>query len=182
MPSNHLGHVVDIYANDAKFLQRLANRMAKHFGAGNPVLFAGTAQHESVLRDRLAAKNLHLDVLSAQGRYFVHDAESALAFVMDPNGPSKAKLFALLAPRIAQLQASSANGRRVRVLVIGELVNLLTQQGQVEYAIQLERYWNELARLQSFDLYCGYDGSCISAGHPSYQSICMEHSRVRSDI
>jgi hypothetical protein len=42
------------------------------------------------------------------------------------------------------------------VRAYGEMVDILWQAGNRDAAIRLEEYWNELAKLQTFSLFCAY--------------------------
>ncbi|HLI52630.1 MAG TPA: ATP-binding protein, partial [Thermomicrobiaceae bacterium] len=70
------------------------------------------------------------------------------------------------------------SGRRPRIF--GELVALLVAEGNHAAALQLEEFWNELQRTQSFSLLCGYqmDGFVGSSLADALDDICAAHSHV----
>ena len=114
----------------------------------------------------------------AQGRYLALDAETVLPQVAPQGEPEWDHFVSVVAPKVAQLQASCNHARRGRVFVAGELVQLLAEAGQCAHAVKLEQLWNQLAKLQSFELYCGYSSACLAADSPHYSEICVEHGRV----
>jgi hypothetical protein len=65
---------------------------------------------------------------------------------------------------------AAAGGRSVRIF--GEMVALLWDRGLVPAAIELETYWNDLARETPFSLFCAYPSAACSA------EICALHTDV----
>jgi hypothetical protein len=62
----------------------------------------------------------------------------------------------------------------------GELVNVLWQEGKQQAAIRVEEYWNELARMYPFSLFCSY---MLDVHHDhSYNGPLEEIGRTHSDI
>ena len=60
------------------------------------------------------------------------------------------------------------------------MVDILWQEGRRRAALQLEEYWNELARPRPFALFCAYridplDGAAYSAG---FEHVCRAHSHL----
>jgi hypothetical protein len=75
----------------------------------------------------------------------------------------------------------AALGRPVRIY--GDMVDVLTSQGDYAKALEVEHLWNQLAQRHRFTLLCGY-----SAGHfgdPRNANdlcrICATHDGVRSN-
>jgi hypothetical protein len=60
------------------------------------------------------------------------------------------------------------------------MVNILWRDGQQGAAIRLEEYWNELARLYPFSLFCGY--MLDSHVKESYNGPIHDIGRTHSDI
>jgi hypothetical protein len=62
----------------------------------------------------------------------------------------------------------------------GEMVNVLWQEGRQTAAIRLEEYWNELARLYPFSLFCSY---MLDVHHDqTYAGPIEEIGRTHSDM
>jgi len=60
------------------------------------------------------------------------------------------------------------------------MVNVLWQEGKQESAIRLEEYWNELARLYPFSLFCSY---MLDVHHDqAYNGPLEAIGRTHSDI
>jgi hypothetical protein len=62
----------------------------------------------------------------------------------------------------------------------GELVNVLWHEGKQRAAICVEEYWNELARLYRFSLFCSY--MIDTHDDHSYNGPLEEIGRTHSDI
>jgi PAS domain S-box-containing protein len=70
---------------------------------------------------------------------------------------------------------------RKRVRAFGEMVALLWAQGNKAAAIRLEELWNDLARTQSFALFCAYPMSAFAEPANdgiSLGDVCTCHTRV----
>jgi hypothetical protein len=62
----------------------------------------------------------------------------------------------------------------------GEMVNVLWKNGQEAAAIRLEEYWNDLARLYPFSLFCSYMVDCHD--EKSYSIPLHEIGRTHSHV
>ena len=69
-----------------------------------------------------------------------------------------------------------------RVVIFGECVHLLWEQGNPEAAIQVEKLGNQLAKAYDVDIMCGYSLRSVQGGIDSQISerICAEHLVVHS--
>jgi hypothetical protein len=56
------------------------------------------------------------------------------------------------------------------------------RKGNVEGAIQIEKFSDQVAKTYGVDMLCGYSAINVQAemGTPVFQRICAEHSAVRS--
>lgn len=75
-------------------------------------------------------------------------------------------------------KAKLCGGENIRVY--GEMVNDLWRAGNPAAAIQLEEYWNKLARLYRFCLFCGYQMDSLE--EETYAAPLAEIGRTHSDI
>lgn len=66
------------------------------------------------------------------------------------------------------------------VRVYGEMVNDLWRAGHTAAAIRLEEYWNELARMYQFCLFCGYHVDSLN--EVSYIDPLHEIGRTHTDV
>ena len=75
-------------------------------------------------------------------------------------------------------KAKLHGGENIRVY--GEMVNDLWRAGNPAAAIKLEEYWNKLARLYRFCLFCGYQMDSME--EQTYAAPLAEIGRTHSDI
>jgi hypothetical protein len=77
------------------------------------------------------------------------------------------------------LEGVQKNGQ-TNTCAYGDMVNILWSQGKPDAAIRLEEYWNDLARVYPFSLFCGY---MLNSQHESsYENPLHEIGRTHSDI
>ncbi len=178
-PLNAHSHSVQFYETDAALLDVLGEYIGSALEAGDAAVVVATAEHRRELDEHLRARGLDMRSIAAEDRYLALDAGEILAICV-PNGwPDVERLFEVIGGVLARATAV-ARGEHPRVAVYGELVALLSAQGQYEAAIFLEDLWNDLATRYSFSLHCGYPISSFDRaenGEPIAR-ICASHTRV----
>ncbi|MBK5308209.1 MAG: MEDS domain-containing protein [Frankiaceae bacterium] len=168
-------HDVTFYDADSHLVDELAEFVMDGLALGESILLVATPEHHALLAATLAAAGCLLDDAASRGQYVAVDAAATSAtFIRD--GSARADLFFSHVGGLLERVARS--GRPVRVF--GEMVALLWQEGNVTAAIEVERLWNRLARLQRFSLLCGYPASSLTcaADLASVRSVCEVHSEV----
>jgi hypothetical protein len=169
-------HVVQFYEEDAYLVSQVAAFLRAGMRSGDTVMVVATKPH----RDELA-KRLKAEVASAANRprtpqYVAMDAADTLSkfFV---NGQLDGQRFRNSIEPILMQAADCGNGH---VRVFGEMVALLCTLGMHESAIRLEEFWNELAKIHSFSLFCAYPLRAFptEAHGAPFLAICNEHARV----
>ncbi len=172
-------HVAQFYADDAFLLKTLSRFIGTALGAGDSAIAIGTPEHCEALARNLKRRGLDMARIAAQGRYVTADAAETLSkFVVD--GWPDAVLFAEVIGGLVVRTKAKAESREQRLAVFGEMVTLLWTQGKLEAALHLEQLWNDLARVHSFDLHCGYPlKEFYREDHGDlFLKICQEHSTV----
>lgn len=142
------GHGLQLTADDADLVARLAAYCTEGLADGQVCVVAATPTHRAGLRRRLdlagltdAARHLLVDV----------DAAAELATVLREGRPD-ADLFERHVG--ARLRARVRSGQQVRVA--GEVAGLLVQRGDLGSALELEQLWDGLQRELGFPLLCAY--------------------------
>jgi hypothetical protein len=160
-------HFVQLYQK----LDGLADAVAEYIGAGlargeGAVLIA-TPEHCAAFLARLSAAD--------RSRLKVLDAEQTLATFMVDGRPQWQAFQQAIGGLIAEMRLQYPTVR-----AYGEMVDVLWQRGEREAAIQLEEYWNELGKLQTFSLFCAYrmDPLESAAYAGPLESVCKAHSHL----
>jgi hypothetical protein len=169
-------HLVQFYADDGFLLDTLAQYIGGALGKGDTGIVIATPEHREGLTKRLLERGIKAESHAAEGRYFAVDARETLArFTVD--GMPHATRFAITMGELLTRAKASSQGR---LAIYGEMVALLWGQGQQEAAMQLERFWNELGKSQSFTLRCAYPLSVFSSQSEidAVLRICSEHTHV----
>jgi hypothetical protein len=142
----------------------------------NGVLAILGAAHKDMLLDRLRRSGLDPDEFRRSGQLHILDAEPTLKQIMRGDMPDWDTFRAVVGEAIESLQGFG----RTTVRVYGELVSLLWRDGNADAAIRLEEFWNELARIYPFSLFCSY---MVDYHAPAcYHGPLSEIGRTHSDV
>jgi hypothetical protein len=138
----------------------------------NGVLAVLGATHKDMLLERLRQSGS----FRRSGQLQILDAESTLKVIMRGEMPDWETFRAVAGKAIDSVQAFG----RTTVRVYGELVSMLWREGNANAAIRLEEFWNELARIYPFSLFCSYmvDYYAPACYHGSLSEIGRTHSDV----
>ena len=167
-------HFVQMYQDEAAFLETLEGFIAGGLLSGDSVIVIGTPLHIHSLDERLVHHGIDVDEERRNGGYIVPDAQETLdKFIVD-GLPDEDKFHQTINEVLKQARR---NSRRVRAF--GEMVALLWADGYDEATIQLERLWHCLVREEEFTLFCAYPKTgFVEPSDHTIQTICETHSRV----
>jgi hypothetical protein len=164
-PGQH-DHFVQLYDELGPLARAVADYVNTALGRGEAAVIIATPEHREAFLARIDA---------ADGRLAILDAEETLAKLMSKGMPRWNAFHEIVGGLIAELGL-----KYPAVRAYGEMVDVLWQRGQRDAAIQLEEYWNELGRLQTFSLFCAYRMDPLdpaSYGGP-LESVCKVHSHL----
>jgi hypothetical protein len=170
-------HEVLFYSDDTSFLVDLTRFVEAALSAGDPLIVVATESHRNILAQKLQADGVDTAAAIKQGLYISLDAHETLAKIMDAGKPCRERFLSALEPIIRHAELVAETKRR-RVVVFGEAVAVLCNEGKMEAAIELEQFWNELAQTRSFHLRCAYPLTDKLPEMP-YATICAQHSAVQ---
>jgi PAS domain S-box-containing protein len=172
------GHVVQFYAEDEALVEAISRFIGTALGAGDAAVVIATKAHRDALAHSLQARGLDVAAAVRHGRFVVADAADTLSQFMQDGWPDPVRLASVVSGFFDKIRA--ANGNDCRIAAFGEMVALLWAQGNPEAAIQLEKLWNDLARVYSFSLRCAYPITSFNREEFSepFLRICAEHSAV----
>ncbi|MBC5768574.1 MEDS domain-containing protein [Ramlibacter albus] len=167
-------HVVQIYENDAVFLDTLEQFAAGGLRAGEAVVVIATRAHRDALSMRLAAGGIDVEALASNDQLMLEDAEELLAKFMLAGWPDDEKFKRAVGALLAR---ASRGGRRVRAF--GEMVALLWGAGHCAATVRLEHLWHALCEEARFTLLCSYPKAGFTRNaSESIREICNAHSHV----
>ena len=143
---------------------------------GNAVVVIASPEHAELFRYRMREHDLDPALFQKAGQLEMLDAHECLSAFMRGGMPSWDEFRETVGGVLERVRAFGRGTTRA----YGEMVNLLWQDGQPEAAIRLEEYWNELARLYPFSLFCSY---MLDPHHDhTYNGPVEEIGRCHSDI
>lgn len=159
-------HVVQIYNDEHTFLSSLEAFVTSGFAANDCVVVIATDDHLQALEQRLRFKGHNVFELKLQEQYVALNAEETLNEFMVNNWPDEA-LFRHTMNRF--LVRARTRNRKVRAF--GEMVALLSAQGNIAATVKLENLWNKMCLDEAFSLYRAYPGRSLSQN--SLESILV---------
>lgn len=143
---------------------------------GNSAVVIATKVHRDLFIARMREDDLDPTLFIKSGQLELHDAEAMLAQFMRGGTPDWTNFRRTIGEILERVRKNGRGTTRA----YGEIVNLLWQEGKQDAAIRLEEYWNELARLYPFSLFCSY---MLDVHHDhSYNGPLEEIGRTHSDI
>jgi PAS domain S-box-containing protein len=172
IPAQHNGHsakavhMVRFYDDEEDFVSLVVSFLGAGQAAGTPALVLAMPAHRESIQRQLAMQFPALPVT------FV-DAAQALEQIRGPHGVDAARFQRLIGDLLDRLGPGP-------VRVYGELVALLAGEGKHEEAIALECFWNDLAQVRTFELFCGYPLSVFPDAEHTHalRRICDAHSHT----
>ena len=166
-------HLLHCFANDSQLASAVGLFVQETLAGGNAGLIVATHAHLFQIERFLTSKGMDTEKLQRAGRYIPLDAELALERICLGGRVNSRRFFEWIGHII-----SNASNSWGRVRVFGELVSLLWLQGRREEALELEGFWNDLAKVYSFVLFCGYPPGQHETECPCFAQVCEAHSMV----
>lgn len=160
------------HADDAALLHGLAESVAGGLSAGDAVVVVATPDHCARIAADVA-DDIDLDHFVAEDCYRDVDAIATLRSIRRDGGIDADAFHRLIG---SVVETAAAGGRRVRI--VGELVGLMWDEGDVVGALELESLWNDLVRQHEVVLNCAYPADGGSDDLDSLCGICACHSAI----
>jgi DcmR-like sensory protein len=143
---------------------------------GNGAVVIATPQHVDLFLNTLRREGMEPGTYMKSGQLELHDAELTLRKFMRHDMPDWEDFRRAMAAVFERVRAFGRGTTRA----YGEMVSVLWQEGKQDAAIRLEEYWNELARLYPFSLFCSY--MLDAHEHDTYRGPIEEIGRTHSDV
>jgi hypothetical protein len=174
-------HALQVYDRDAQLVDAIARLVGCGLAGGDAVAVIATPAHRAALREVLDARGVDADAAELYGRYVEVDAQELLAQLSVGGEPDRARFFDVVGGMLRALREGSvAMGGGGGVRAFGEMVALLWEAGNQRGALELERFWNEIAATMPLTLLCAYPAHGF-AGDPlggALQDVCAQHRAV----
>jgi signal transduction histidine kinase len=178
-PPSAFTHSVQFYESAQTLGRAIGEFLAAGVNAGQPALVVATSDHQAAFVHHLATHGFDVERLCHDGRLRLLDARETLSTFMVDGLPDGDRFRDTIGGLIAEM-SGRRHDRSESVLVYGEMVDLLWQDGQAEAALRLEDLWNALAAKYEFSLRCSYamDRFHLGAHAGPFQTICSQHTHV----
>ena len=176
-PEDFSRHELQIYPNDASFLEGFAKFIAGGLNAGNAVVVIATETHRQGLFQKLETQGFDLEATVRSGSYFSLDVYETLSLFMCDGQPDAARLADAVS-RLVKTASKAPTGAARRVTACGECAPVLWTQGKLDAALRVEKLWDEVSHKHGVDTLCGYLSGTLQGekGRQIFQKISSLHS------
>jgi hypothetical protein len=166
-------HTVEIYEDDAVFMDHLAEFVAGGLVKGEAAVLIMTSQHSFALRSRMTAEGFNLTSAIRTDQLILLDAEETISKFVVNNWPQDLLFHKVIGD---VLQRAVGPGRKVRAF--GEMVALMWAKGLCGATIKLEHLWTDLCRKLDFSLFCAYPkaGFTVKDAASEIARLCELHT------
>jgi len=164
-------HLVHFYVDDDDLTSAATAFLAGGLVAGSAALVVCTPSHRECLETGLASTGVDVGAAEHERLLVFADAQETLARITVGGHPRAERFDAVIGGLLRELPAD----RPVRV--IGEMVGLLWEAGDIEGAATLELLWNELGRRRPFSLLCAYPAA-LGSDPEAVSAVCDAHTSV----
>lgn len=143
--------MVQFYSSDADLAASLGEYIGNGLMKGEICIVITTYQHIRQLDEELTRRGIDALTARTQGRLVALDAAETLARITVDGTPNRNRFMRIIG---GLLEQTARQGLPIRAY--GEMVALLWQDGNKQGVLRLERYWDQLATVLPFSLYCAY--------------------------
>lgn len=168
-------HIVQFYDADEELTETAGDFLAGAIAEGGAAVVVATPSRCAGFEAQLAAGGVDVGAARRDGTLVCLDATRVAPRLTRDGQVDPAAFNTHFRPAI--LAAGEAPGP---VRIYGEVVALLWAAGQVNAALELEEFWNELGQQIPFSLFCGYPRDLVESSE--YQGavadICRLHTAV----
>jgi hypothetical protein len=164
-------HIVPVY-KDRRFLaETVAEYLATGLDRGEAAIVIARAEHRELFARELEKRGASYPPAAL----VMLDADEVMAGFMGAEMPEWRAFHEAVGGAIAGLRLQYP-----AVRAYGEMVDILWQNGRQAAALRLEEFWNELAMLQTFSLFCAYDMDNLDADAygGALQCVCKVHTHL----
>ena len=170
-------HHVQFYDSEDFLYDVVAGYLGEGLDAGQPLVVIATEAHREAFARSLEQDGFPVAEARRDGRLTLLDARETLATFMVDGMPDWERFRTSVG---GVLEACAARGGQAPIRAYGEMVDLLSREGNPQAALRLEEYWNELGKVQPFVLFCAYamEGFASDEQRRQFERVCQAHSHV----
>jgi PAS domain S-box-containing protein len=168
-------HSVQCFESDHALNETVARFASQAILEHTGIVIIATSEHNLGIEAELLRAEIDVERLKASGKIKFLDARATLnSFLCD--GQPDPGLFQEQIGAIAR----EFTERFGKFYAYGEMVGLLLKDGNHKGVVSLERLWNDLSEVYSFNLLCGYPSEVlgVTENRRIFSEICTEHSHV----
>lgn len=177
MDSARSVHSVQFYDSHEALIDRLCGVVSSGLLVGDSVLIVATEQHREQLITALYKFKVDALEYAQENRLVICDAGELLSEFMVDSLPDP-DLFLASVGKLLNESKTSACSEDAGVVVFGEMVAVLWDEGNRVGALALEHLWNGLLKQQAFHLHCAYPRALFSGDEAGIFNICENHTEV----
>jgi len=175
-PRSPNNHQIQFYNGEDSLFDSVSRFiLPSFFSDEHAAIIVASKAHLGALDLYLRQQNLVPELLRKREQMLLAPAEGILEQLM-PNGKVEGKIFFdFFTPLFEKLQEQYP-----KLLVYGELVNVLCENGEHEQAHELEEVWESFLEGKEASLLCGYNLNVFARDglEDVFQRICRSHSHV----
>ncbi len=170
-------HSVHFYDTNKALIDRLSGIVSSGLNVDNAILIVATQDHRNALLNALEINGIDVTTHVREDRLILCDAKEMLAKFMIGRMPNPA-LFSRCVGKLMMKANASGRTKEHGLVVFGEMVAILWDEGNQKGALALERLWNDTLNERTFHLHCAYPRALFSQDEGAMAHICNSHSHV----
>jgi hypothetical protein len=170
-------HSVHFYDSHEALIERLCGIVSSGLNIGNGVLIVATQDHREQLVDALEQNGVAVEAHIREERFVLFDAKEMVSRFMVGRMPDPELFRASLGKVLADAK-KSARSQEQGLVVFGEMVGVLWDEGNNAGALAVERLWNDILNETAFHLHCAYPRALFAEDEAGMTNICESHSHV----
>ena len=168
-------HIVQVYQDREFLAEAVAEYIVTGLQRGEGAIVVARPEHMALFEHHIALRGGSVQRAVDAGQLQLLDAKTTLERFMLDGEPQWQPFHAAIGGQIAEMRL-----RFPVVRAYGEMVDILWQDGSRDAAIRLEEFWNDLARLQTFSLFCAYYMDNLDTGsyRGALECVCKVHTHL----
>jgi hypothetical protein len=170
-------HSVHFYDTNQALIDRLCGIVSTGLNIGNAVLIVATQDHRDQLVEALEQNGITVETHIREERFVMSDAKEMLTRFMVGRLPDTELFRASMGKLLADAK-KSASSKEQGLVVFGEMVGVLWDEGNKTGALAVERLWNDILNETAFHLHCAYPRALFAEDEAGMINVCDSHSHV----